>query len=289
MDSVESKIINGKVISETIKQEVAEKTNVLKEKGVYPHLAVILVGDDPGSQVYVRNKEIAAKKAGLESTIIRMSKDTQEEDLLSVVDRLNKDAAVHGILVQLPLPKQINEGRVIIAIDPAKDVDGFHPFNVGKLFYGDPAVLLPCTPAGIIEMLDREKIELAGKKAVIIGRSNIVGKPMFHLLLKRNATVKVCHSRTVDLKAESVSADILVVAIGRAKMIDADYVKPGAVVIDVGMNRDENDKLCGDVDFESVAPVASRITPVPRGVGPMTIAMLLKNTLKAAISQNGLS
>ncbi len=282
MTNFEDKIISGKILSQQIKDEVKEEVEDLKEKGLYPNLVVVLVGEDSASHVYVRNKEIGAKYCGIESTIIRHSEDITEDDLLQIINGLNNDDKVHGILVQMPLPKHISKEKVILAIDPNKDVDGFHPYNVGQLLYGNEDVLLPCTPSGIMEMLERENVDLAGKQAVVVGRSNIVGKPVFHMLLDKNATVSICHSRTQNLAEMTKKADVVVAAVGRAKMLTAEYIKEGAVVIDVGMNRDENGKLCGDVDFDSVAPIASKITPVPGGVGPMTIAMLMKNTLKAA-------
>lgn len=281
MTQIEDKIISGKIISAQIRDEVKEQVVALKGQGIYPHLVVILIGDDPGSQVYVRNKELASEYCGIGSTVIRQSKDIQEEDLLQIIHGLNEDKNVHGILVQMPIPEHISKEKVILAINPKKDVDGFHPSNVGQLLYGSSDVLLPCTPAGIIELLDRSDVEIAGKQAVIVGRSNIVGKPVFHMLLEKNATVTICHSKTKELKAITKQADILVVAIGRANMITGEYVKEGAVVIDVGVNRIDG-KLYGDVDFDSVASVASKITPVPGGVGLMTVAMLMKNTVKAA-------
>jgi methylenetetrahydrofolate dehydrogenase (NADP+)/methenyltetrahydrofolate cyclohydrolase len=281
MANFEDKIISGKNISQLIKDEVKAEVVSLKEQGIYPHLVVILVGDDPGSHVYVRNKELSSEYCGIGSTVIRQSKDITEKELLQIIKGLNKDKKVHGILVQMPIPEHISKEKVILAIDPAKDVDGFHPYNVGQLLYGSSEVLLPCTPSGIIELLDRSDVEIAGKQVVVVGRSNIVGKPVFHMLLERNATVTICHSKTKNLASVTKQADILVVAIGRANMITKEHVKDGAVVIDVGMNRLDG-KLYGDVDFESVAPVASKITPVPGGVGLMTVAMLMKNTVKAS-------
>ncbi|MEI7942084.1 MAG: tetrahydrofolate dehydrogenase/cyclohydrolase catalytic domain-containing protein [Candidatus Riflemargulisbacteria bacterium] len=281
MSDFEDKIISGKIISQQIRDEVKEEVTTLKQQGIYPHLVVILVGDDPGSHVYVRNKEIGSAYCGIGSTVIRESKDIKEKDLLQIIKGLNKDKNVHGILVQMPIPEHISKEKVILAIDPAKDVDGFHPYNVGQMFYGNQDAMMPCTPSGIIELLDRENIEISGKQVVVVGRSNIVGKPVFHMLLERNATVTICHSKTKNLPFITQQADILVVAIGKANMINNEHVKEGAVVIDVGVNR-VGDKLYGDVDFISVAPIASRITPVPGGVGPMTIAMLMKNTVKAA-------
>lgn len=282
----EDKKISGRDISVQIKQDVKVEVEQLVKQGITPSLTVVLIGDDPASQVYVGSKERSSKEAGMISEVIRKPATITQKELMNIVTKLNSDKSVHGILVQLPLPKHLNEAEIINAIDPDKDVDGFHPINMGKLVYGDDS-LVPCTPAGIIEMLDRENIEIEGKNVVIIGRSNIVGKPLFHLFLKRNATVTVCHSRTRDLMGISKTADILVAAIGRAKMINRDYVKKGAVVIDVGINRVDG-KLFGDVDYEDVLPLVSRITPVPGGVGPMTIAMLLKSTITAAKIQNNL-
>ncbi len=274
-------IIDGKKISQDIKDEVKEQVAALSAKGRTVTLAVVLVGDDPASQVYVRNKKKACEYTGIRSLSFELPQNTTEEELLSLISDLNDRADVDGILVQLPLPAQIDEDRVIGAISPEKDVDGFHPMNVGALSIGKKG-FVSCTPAGIIELLKRSGIEMDGRRAVIIGRSNIVGKPMSLLLLRENATVTVAHSHTKDLPALCREADILVVAIGRAKFVTADFVKQGAAVIDVGMDRDENGKLCGDVDFDSVSEVCSAITPVPGGVGPMTIAMLMKNCLEAA-------
>ncbi len=274
-------IIDGKKISQDIKDEVKNRVLKLAEAGRTVTLAVVLVGDDPASQVYVRNKKKACEYTGIRSLSFEIPEDTTEEDLLSLIDDLNGRADVDGILVQLPLPGHIDEDRVIGAIAPEKDVDGFHPMNVGALSIGKKG-FVSCTPAGIIELLKRSNIEMDGRRAVIIGRSNIVGKPMSLLLLRENATVTVAHSHTRDLPALCREADILVVAIGRAKFVTSEYVKEGAAVIDVGMDRDENGKLCGDVDFASVSEVCGAITPVPGGVGPMTIAMLMKNCLEAA-------
>ncbi|MBE6544056.1 MAG: bifunctional methylenetetrahydrofolate dehydrogenase/methenyltetrahydrofolate cyclohydrolase FolD [Ruminococcaceae bacterium] len=275
-------IIDGKATSAIIKEEVRVEAEQLKaEKGLTPGLAVIIVGENPASKVYVRNKHQSCIKAGMHSVVIEMPEDIAEETLLEEIAALNVDPTIHGILVQLPLPKHINEDKVLNAIVPEKDVDGFHPTNVGYMTIGTPTVL-PCTPAGVIELLERYNIEISGKKCVVIGRSNIVGKPAALLLLAKNGTVTVCHSRTKDLAAVCREADILVVAIGKAKFVTADMVKPGAVVIDVGINRNEEGKLVGDVDFDAVEPIASAITPVPGGVGPMTIAMLMKNTLECA-------
>ena len=243
---------------------------------------MILVGDNPASQVYVRNKERSALAAGFRSEVVRVPETISQEELLDLIAKYNQDPAWHGILVQLPLPKHIDEEAVLLSIDPEKDVDGFHPLNMGRLWSGHP-VMIPSTPAGIMEMFHEYGIDLEGKNAVVIGRSNIVGKPMAQLLLAKNATVTLTHSRTHNLAKVAAKADILVVAIGRAKFVTPDFVKPGAVVIDVGMNRDENGKLCGDVDYETVAPLASHITPVPGGVGPMTITMLMEQTYQAAL------
>ena len=274
-------IIDGKQISAQVKASVAEEGAALNEKGIFPALAVVLVGDDPASQVYVRNKTKACEVCGIRSEQIRMPVQTTQQELMEVVDRLNKDDAIDGILVQLPLPKHLDETAVLRAIDPSKDVDAFHPVNVGKIMIGDYD-FLPCTPAGCMELIHSTGMNVTGKHAVVIGRSNIVGKPMAMLLLHENATVTVCHSKTADLKAECLKADILVAAVGKENIVTADMVKPGSVVIDVGMNRNAEGKLCGDVDYEAVKEVASAITPVPGGVGPMTIAMLMKNTVKAA-------
>ena len=273
-----AKIIDGKKISADIKEEIKEEILRLKEKGEEVTLAVVLVGEDPASQVYVRNKKKACEFVGIRSLSYELAADTTQEELLSLVDKLNRDESVNGILVQLPLPKQIDEDAVIRAIDPKKDVDGFHPMSVGALSIGQPGYV-SCTPAGIIQLLKRSDIPMDGKNCVIVGRSNIVGKPMAMLMLRENATVTVTHSHTKNLKDITRQADILIVAIGKTKFITADYVKEGATVIDVGMDRDENGKLCGDVDFDSVEKVAGAITPVPGGVGPMTIAMLMKNCL----------
>lgn len=275
-------IIDGKAISAAIRQELAVKAKAYVEKtGRKPCLAVMIVGDDPASQVYVRNKEKACEEIGYRSIILRHPANETEANLIMGIEGLNHNPDVHGILVQLPLPKHINEEKILSAINPNKDVDAFHPINVGKIMIGDYN-FLPCTPAGIMELLKRSNIEVAGKECVIIGRSNIVGKPMSMLLLQANGTVTICHSKTKDLKEVCKRADILVSAIGKPKFITADYIKPGAVVIDVGINRDENGKLCGDVNFAEVEPIASAITPVPGGVGPMTIAILMQNTLTAA-------
>ena len=268
-----AEIIDGKKISQQIKDECREK---VEKEGLKKSLAVVLVGDDPASAVYVGNKKKACEYCGINSVSHELPAETSEQELLELVDKLNKDDSIDGILVQLPLPSHIDEDKIIKAISPDKDVDGFHPENVGRLSIGQSG-FLSCTPAGIIQLLRRSGVETDGKECVIIGRSNIVGKPMAMLMLRENATVTVCHSHTKDLKEVCKRADILIVAIGRPKMIDASYVKEGAVVIDVGIHRQENGKLCGDVDFDSVEPHASKITPVPGGVGPMTIAMLMKN------------
>ena len=275
-----AKIIDGKQISLDIKNELKEKIARYKEQGIEITLAVVKVGNDPASAVYVRNKEKACEYVGINSKTLALPEETTEEELLNVVKELNEDKNVNGILVQLPLPKHIDESKVLLTIDSTKDVDGFHPVNVGKMVIGEDT-FLPCTPAGIIEMIKRTDIDIEGKECVVIGRSNIVGKPMAMLMLKENATVTIAHSRTKDLKEVTKRADIIVAAIGKAKFVTADYVKKDAVVIDVGMDRDENGKLCGDVDFESVSKVASAITPVPGGVGPMTVTMLLVNCLRS--------
>ncbi|OAB46394.1 bifunctional methylenetetrahydrofolate dehydrogenase/methenyltetrahydrofolate cyclohydrolase FolD [Paenibacillus antarcticus] len=274
-------IISGKQVSDEIRGSLANEVKALSNKGVVPGLAVVLVGEDPASQVYVRNKEKACHDLGYYSEVHRLTETTSQEELLSLVDKLNHQDNINGILVQLPLPGHIEEKAVINAISVEKDVDGFHPINVGNLVIGDDS-LLPCTPSGVIELIKRAGIEMSGKHAVVIGRSNIVGKPVSLLLQRENATVTMCHSRTANMAEIARQADILVVAIGRANFIDASYVKPGAVVIDVGMNRLPNGKLAGDVDFESVKEVSGPITPVPGGVGPMTITMLMQNTLIAA-------
>ncbi|MBR7094929.1 MAG: bifunctional methylenetetrahydrofolate dehydrogenase/methenyltetrahydrofolate cyclohydrolase FolD [Clostridia bacterium] len=279
---METKIIDGRAVAASVRERIRKDTeDFVKRTGTVPGLAVVLVGEDPASQVYVRNKHRACGEVGFLSRVYTLPESIGEDELLALIAELNADEAIHGILVQLPLPKHISESRVILAIDPRKDVDAFHPQNVGGIMTGDYK-FVPCTPAGVMELLSYYGIDPSGKSAVVVGRSNIVGKPQALLLLEKNATVTVCHSRTKDLAAVTRTADILVVAVGRAKMITGDMVKEGAVVIDVGMNRTEDGKLCGDVDFESVFPVASHITPVPGGVGPMTITMLLCNTLRAA-------
>lgn len=277
-----STMIDGKMVSQQLRDQIKiETASFVKKTKVVPHLVVIIVGSDPASMTYVRNKKKACEAVGFISTVIELAEDVSEAELLEQIQVLNEDATVHGILVQLPLPKHINEDQVIAAIDVKKDVDGFHPYQVGCLVAGLEC-LKPCTPAGIIELLKAYDIEMAGKHAVIIGRSHIVGKPMIQLLLDENATVTVCHSRTKDLSTFTTIADLLIVAIGKPEFVTADMIKAGVVVIDVGINRLENGKLVGDVDFESVSSKASYITPVPGGVGPMTITMLLRNTLEAA-------
>ena len=275
-----AKIIDGKSISLQIKDELKEKAAALKEQGISVTLAVIQVGNNPASTVYVNNKKKGCEYIGIGSLSYELPEETSEEELLSLIRELNERKDVNGILVQLPLPSHIDEDKVIKTIDPKKDVDGFHPQSVGALCIGQPG-FVSCTPAGIIQLLKRSGIEIAGKECVILGRSNIVGKPMALLMLRENATVTVAHSRTKDIKEVTKRADILIVAIGKPKMITRDYVKDGAVVMDVGINRDENNKLCGDVDFQDVEPVCSAITPVPGGVGPMTIAMLLHNCMES--------
>ena len=272
-------IIDGKAVSARLRQEMKGEVAALQAKGITPGLAVVLVGEDPASQVYVRNKIRACEELGIRSQDHRLPADTTQERLLELIGALNGDPAVHGILVQLPLPKQISDQAVIAAIDPKKDVDAFHPQNVGKIVQGNYD-FLPCTPAGVMALLRSTGVPVAGKECVVIGRSNIVGKPMAMLLLRENGTVTVCHSRTENLREITRRADILVAAVGKPRMVDETYVKDGAVVIDVGIHRNEDNKLCGDVDFESVAPKTSYITPVPGGVGPMTIAMLMANCVE---------
>ncbi|APV51316.1 bifunctional methylenetetrahydrofolate dehydrogenase/methenyltetrahydrofolate cyclohydrolase [Betaproteobacteria bacterium GR16-43] len=282
-----ARIIDGKAIAAEFRNECAVRVARLKEHGVVPGLAVVIVGEDPASKVYVRNKALACEAIGMHSEVHTLSADTTQAHLLKFIATLNADPDLHGILVQLPLPKQIDPRTVIGAIVPEKDVDGFHYHNVGALVAGD-AAFYPCTPWGVMKMLEHEGIEVLGKHAVVVGRSNIVGKPMALMLLNAGATVTICHSKTRDLAAMTRQADILVAAVGKPRMIGGDAVKPGAVVIDVGINRLPDGKLAGDVDAASVAPVASRITPVPGGVGPMTIAMLLGNTVKSAERAAGL-
>lgn len=271
-------IIDGKAISKQIKEECRVKAAEYKEKGIEITLAVVQVGDDPASGVYVRNKKRACEECGIRSLSYELPEETSEEELLALIGRLNADSSVNGILVQLPLPEHIDENKIIRAIDVKKDVDGFHPMNAGALCTGQKG-FVSCTPAGIIQLLKRSGTTIAGKECVVIGRSNIVGKPAALLLLAENGTVTVCHSKTADLKEVTKRADILVAAVGKPKFITADFVKEGAVVIDVGIHRNENGKLCGDVDFDGVAPKCSAITPVPGGVGPMTIAMLMSNCI----------
>ncbi|HEM4052449.1 bifunctional methylenetetrahydrofolate dehydrogenase/methenyltetrahydrofolate cyclohydrolase [Streptococcus suis] len=276
-------VIDGKALGVKMQAALAEKTARLKEeKGLVPGLVVILVGENPASQVYVRNKERSALAAGFKSEVVRVPDTITESDLLDLIERYNQDDEWHGILVQLPLPAHISEEKVLLAIAPDKDVDGFHPTNMGKFWSGHP-VMIPSTPAGIMEMFKEYQIELEGKSALVIGRSNIVGKPMAQLLLDANATVTIAHSRTKNLPDLARQADILVVAIGRGHFVTKEFVKPGAVVIDVGMNRDENGKLIGDVKYDEVSEVASYITPVPGGVGPMTITMLMEQTYEACV------
>ncbi len=283
-----AQIINGKEVSASVRKAVAEETAQLRDaKGLKVGLAVVIVGNNPASRVYVNNKKKACEEVGFQSFEYALDETTTEEQLLDLVNVLNRDDRVNGILVQLPLPKHINETAIINAISPDKDVDAFHPVNVGKIMIGDYS-FLPCTPAGVMELIASTGTEIAGKECVVIGRSNIVGKPMAMLLLHKSGTVTVCHSKTKDLKEVCKRADILVVAIGKANFITGDMIKEGAVVIDVGMNRLENGKLCGDVEFESAEKVASYITPVPGGVGPMTISMLMRNTLTAAKQQAGI-
>ena len=278
-------LLDGKETAKAVRGEIRDAvTAFTNETGKVPGLSVVLVGDDPASQVYVRNKHRACEEVGIRSDVYTLPADTREDELLALIAKLNADVAVNGILVQLPLPKHLDEEKVLLAIDPAKDVDAFHPVNVGKIMIGS-FTLAPCTPAGVMELLRHYHIPVAGKRCVIIGRSNIVGKPQAMLMLKENATVTVCHSRTVGLADITRTADILVAAVGRPRFVTADMVREGAVVIDVGINRTAEGKLCGDVDFDAVREKASYITPVPGGVGPMTITMLLKNTLAAAKEQ----
>lgn len=274
------KLIDGKAVAAKIKQNLKRQVAELKEQGAVPGLAVVLVGQDPASHIYVNNKEKACQEVGLKSEVLRLPATTTETELLAVVEQLNRRADIHGILVQLPLPGDLREEKIIAAIDPHKDVDGFHPLNMGKLLIGRPG-LIPCTPRGCMKLIAETGYDLTGKRAVVVGRSNIVGKPMAALLLQANATVTVCHSRTKDLAAVTREADVLVVAIGKADFITGSMVKSGALVLDVGMNRLENGKLTGDVEFASVSQTAGWLTPVPGGVGPMTIAMLLSNTVEA--------
>ena len=284
---MKAQLIDGKLISAEIKAEAAEEAAALKEKGIEPCLAVVLVGDNAASKVYVSNKEKACAAVGIRSVSHVLPETTTEEELLKLIAELNADQSVHGILVQMPVPKHIDDRKVIMAISPDKDVDCFHPVNVGYLHIGAKG-FLPCTPAGIIELIKRSGYSIAGKNCVVIGRSNIVGKPVAMLLMQENGTVTICHSKTQDLAGICRGADIIVSATGKVNTVTADMVKEGAIIIDVGMNRNAEGKLCGDVDFENVKEVAGAITPVPGGVGPMTIAMLMKNCNTAARIQNGL-
>jgi methylenetetrahydrofolate dehydrogenase (NADP+)/methenyltetrahydrofolate cyclohydrolase len=275
------KIIDGKAIAAKIREEIAAGVAALKGKGVTPGLAVVLVGEDPASQVYVRMKEQACEKAGIFSDEHKLSAETSEAQLLALIDELNRDPRIDGILVQLPLPKQIDESKILEAISPKKDVDGFHPYNVGRLVTGNP-LFQPCTPYGVMKMIEHTGVDLTGKEVVVVGRSNIVGKPVALMCLAQHATVTICHSRTKDLAAQVAKADVLIAAVGRAEMIKGAWIKPGAVVIDVGVNRVGEKKLVGDVEFDAALQRAGAITPVPGGVGPMTITMLLYNTLESA-------
>ena len=279
--------IDGKAISDQIKEEAALEAQELQRQGITPCLAVVLVGNDPASMVYVNNKKKACEKVGILSRSYELPEDTEEKDLLALVEQLNMDNSVHGVLVQLPLPPQIDEEKVILAVDPKKDVDCFHPLNVGLLHTGQKG-FLPCTPAGVLELIERSGHTIEGKRCVVIGRSHNVGKPTAMLLLQKNGTVTICHSKTKDLKGICKEADILVSAVDKLHTVTKDMVKEGAVVIDVGMNRNENGKLCGDVDFDDVCEVAGAVSPVPGGVGLMTVAMLMKNCITAAKLQNGL-
>lgn len=276
-----AQIIDGKMIATQIKDELKEEVKMLQAQGVFPGLAVVLVGNNSASQVYVRNKKTACEYVGIKSFSYELPEETSEQELLELIDTLNHDHAVNGILVQLPLPKHLDENKVILAIDPKKDVDGFHPQNLGALCVGLPG-FISCTPAGVIELIKRSHVEIAGKHCVVVGRSNIVGKPVSLLLLREHGTVTICHSKTKNLTENLKQADIVIAAVGIPKMIQGNQLKEGAVVIDVGINRDETGKLCGDVDFTSCEAVASHITPVPGGVGPMTIAMLMHNCVLAA-------
>lgn len=278
-------IIDGKLVAKEVKAKVSKKVKKLQENSIIPGLAVIIIGNNQASRIYVNNKKKACAEVSIYSKEYALPDTTSQKELIELISKLNNDDSINGILVQLPLPNHINEKAVIEAIDPLKDVDAFHEINVGKIMIGEYD-LLPCTPAGIIELLNSQNIEIEGKHCVVVGRSNIVGKPMAMLLLHRNGTVTICHSKTKNLKKICKNADILIAAVGKAKFITSDMVKKGAVVIDVGMNKDENGKLCGDVDFDNVEKIASYITPVPGGVGPMTIAMLMKNTVTAASLQN---
>lgn len=279
-----ARVLNGKELATKIKGELKQTVEEIKKSNINPGLAVVIVGNDPASRVYVNSKKKACEEIGIESFEYALDENTKEEELLELIKKLNNDDKVNGILVQLPLPKHINEEKIILAIDSSKDVDAFHPENVGRLMTGNPQ-FLPCTPAGVMELIKESGIDIAGKECVIVGRSNIVGKPQSMLLLAEHGTVTICHSRTKNLEEVIKRADILVAAVGRPEMIKGSSIKPGAVVIDVGINRLEDKKLVGDVEYESCSQVASAITPVPGGVGPMTIAMLMKNTVRAAIAQ----
>lgn len=279
-----STVINGRELADQMQAEIQKDVEKMTKQGIQPGLVVLLVGENPASQTYVRNKERAAAKIGILSKVEKLPETISEEELLAEIDKYNQDSRFHGILVQLPLPKHIDEEKILLAIDPKKDVDGFHPMNLGRLFVGKPE-MIPCTPYGIMKMFEAYDIDLTGKRAVVIGRSNIVGKPMAQLLLMKNATVTIAHSKTEHLAEVAKEADILVVAIGRGHFVTKEFVKPGAVVIDVGMNRNQEGKLIGDVAFDEVSEIASYITPVPKGVGPMTITMLMYQTVEAAKKQ----
>lgn len=280
-----AKIIDGKVISQSVKDKVKQEVEILKKDGIIPCLAVIIVGQDPASRVYVNNKKKACEYTGMKSIEYALDEKTTQDELLELIEKLNNDDGVNGILCQLPLPGTIDKKAVLNAINPEKDVDAFHPVNVGHIMIGD-AKMMPCTPAGVMEMLDYSGIDVEGKNCVVIGRSNIVGKPMAFLMLQKNATVTICHSKTKNLSEHTKNADIVVSSVGKPGFLTADMIKEGAVVIDVSINRNENGKLCGDADFENVKMKASYITPVPGGVGPMTISVLMKNTLNAAKAQH---
>lgn len=279
-----STVINGRELADQMQAEIQKDVEKMTQQGIQPGLVVLLVGENPASQTYVRNKERAAAKIGILSKVEKLPETISEEELLAEIDKYNQDSRFHGILVQLPLPKHIDEEKILLAIDPKKDVDGFHPMNLGRLFVGKPE-MIPCTPYGIMKMFEAYDIDLTGKRAVVIGRSNIVGKPMAQLLLMKNATMTIAHSKTEHLAEVAKEADILVVAIGRGHFVTKEFVKPGAVVIDVGMNRNQEGKLIGDVAFDEVSEIASYITPVPKGVGPMTITMLMYQTVEAAKKQ----
>ncbi len=279
-----STVINGRELADQMQAEIQKDVEKMTQQGIQPGLVVLLVGENPASQTYVRNKERSAAKIGILSKVEKLPETISEEELLAEIDKYNQDSRFHGILVQLPLPKHIDEEKILLAIDPKKDVDGFHPMNLGRLFVGKPE-MIPCTPYGIMKMFEAYDIDLTGKRAVVIGRSNIVGKPMAQLLLMKNATVTIAHSKTEHLAEVAKEADILVVAIGRGHFVTKEFVKPGAVVIDVGMNRNQEGKLIGDVAFDEVSEIASYITPVPKGVGPMTITMLMYQTVEAAKKQ----